>query len=143
LKALQSVGNFVIRNNGALTSLGQMPALEFIHGALTIDNNDALTTLAGAMSGSTWADRKVIVDQTVAVTNNGALTEIGAIAHFKWVTGTVTATGNGQLTYCEVREIDCCVDSDTVIQNANQTSSCSTSGYSWCTQELGNCPFMQ
>jgi hypothetical protein len=143
LKSLQSVGNFVIRNNGALTSLGSMSALEFIHGALTIDNNDALVTLDNTMmSGSAFGDRKVWVDTTVSVTNNAVLTEIGAIAHFKYVVGSVTVTGNGQLTYCEAREVDCCVDTDVMVINANKTTSCNTSGYSWCLAETGNCPFM-
>jgi hypothetical protein len=143
LKALQSIGNFVIRNNAALTTLGSMSALEFIHGALTIDNNDALVTLDNTMmSGTTMADRKVWVDTTVTVTNNGALTEIGAIAHFKYVVGTVTISNNSNLTFCEVREVDCCSDTDAVLQSGNKTSSCGTSGYSWCIAETGSCPFM-
>ena len=143
LHSLESVSNFVIRNNGALTSLGSMPALAFIHGTLTIDNNDALVTLDNTMmAGSTFNERKVWVDQTVSVTGNGALTEIGAIAHFKYVVGTVTVQNNGALTYCEVREVDCCSDTDVVLHSGNKTSSCNTSGYSWCVAETGDCPFM-
>jgi hypothetical protein len=142
LKALVSIGNFVIKNNGALTSIGSMPALEYIHGSLTIDNNDALTTLDNTMmAGSTWADRKVQVDFAVSVTNNAALTEIGAVAHFTRIGGSATITGNGQLTFCEAREVDCCVNVSSGLIDANKTTSCNTSGYSWCNQELGYCPY--
>jgi hypothetical protein len=142
LHSLASTRDFTIKNNAALTSLGSMPALEFIHGSLTIDNNDALSTLDNTMmAGSTWADRKVQVDLSVSVTNNAALTEIGAVAHFLRIGGSATITGNGQLTFCEAREVDCCVNVSSGLIDANKTTTCGTSGYSWCNQELGYCPY--
>jgi hypothetical protein len=144
LHSAESTGSIIIRNNAALTNIGSMPALAFIHGSLTIDNNDALTTLANTMmAGSTFNERKVWVDQIVTITNNNALATLGAIAHFKYVFGTVTFSGNTNLTYCEIRSVDCCVDTDPVVQSGNKTSSCNTTGYSWCVAETGgNCPFM-
>jgi len=144
LAAVESTGTIVIRNNAALTNLGSMPNLAFIHGSLTIDNNDQLASLANTMmGGSTYAERKVWVDTTVAITNNNALTQLGGIAHFQFVYGTVTVTGNTNLTYCEIRSVDCCVDTDVVQASGNKTTSCGTNGYSWCLGETGGtCPFM-
>ena len=144
LAAVESTGSIVIRNNAALTNLGTMSNLAFIHGSLTIDNNDALTSLANTMmAGTTFNERKVWVDTTVAITNNNALTQLGAIAHFKFVYGSVTVTGNSNLTYCEIRSVDCCVDTDLIQHSGNKTTSCSSNGYSWCVAETGSCPFMQ
>ena len=137
LQALQSTRDFTIRNNAGLWDLGTLAALQYVHGTLTIDNNDNLSTL-----GNTMMSGNTAVDLGVVVSGNAKLSEIGGIAHLKYVGGTVTASGNSQLTYCEIREIDCCVNSGQVLHSGNQTSSCGVSGYSWCNQQLGYCPYM-
>ncbi len=137
LKLLDSVRDITIRNNAGLYDLGTFAALDYVHGTLTIDNNDNLTTLGNTMMSGTTVD-----DLNVIVNGNLKLTELGGLAHLKYVGGTVTATGNSALTYCEIREIDCCVDSGQVLHSSNQTSSCGQSGYSWCNQQLGYCPYM-
>lgn len=137
LKMLDSVKDLTIRNNTGLYDLGTFAALDYVHGTLTIDNNDNLTTL-----GNTMMSGNIVVDLNVVVSGNLKLTEVGGLAHLKYVGGTVNATGNSALTYCEIREIDCCVDSGQVLHSGNQTSSCGQSGYSWCNQQLGYCPYM-
>jgi hypothetical protein len=148
LHSLQSIGDatlghdFTIRNNAKLTSLSNLSALEFVHGTFTIDNNDALTTLEGSMMSTTINDRKVVVDYNVVISNNALLHDTGGIAHVKYIGGSVSVSANPQLSYCEIREIDCCVDSGQVLVSGNQSSSCGQSGYSWCNQQLGYCPYM-
>jgi hypothetical protein len=147
LHSLRSVGDavlghdFVVRNNPNLTSLSSLYALEFVHGNLIIDNNDALTTLEGTMMSSNYASRKVVVDYNVVITGNLLLQDTGGIAHLKYIGGGITISQNGQLTFCEIREIDCCVQTaGNWNVSGNKTNSCGQTGYSWCYPEFNGCP---
>lgn len=137
LHSLDSVRDFTVRNNALLTDLSTLGALHYVHGTFTLDNNDSLVNLGSSMmSGAT------IVDLNVVISGNAKLTDVGGISHMQYIGGTVSATGNTALPFCEVREIDCCVDSGQVLASGNQTTSCGTTGYSWCNQQLGYCPYM-
>jgi hypothetical protein len=137
LHSLTSTADFTIRNNAALADLGTLAALHNVHGSFTLDNNDSLVTLANTMMTAS-----TIVDLNLVITGNAKLTQLGGLAHMQYVTGTVTANSNSELTMCEIRTIDCCVDTGQVLASGNKTTSCNTSGYSWCNQQLGYCPYM-
>jgi len=137
LDQLQSTQDFTVRNNGALTSLGSLAALHNVHGTFTIDNNDNLASLENTlMTAST------VVDYTVVITGNAKLAKLGGITHMQYVTGSVTASNNGALSACEVRTIDCCVDTGQIVASGNASSTCNTTGYSWCYAQNGVCPYM-
>lgn len=137
LHSLESAGAVTIRHNPALTSLGSLSALQFVHGTFTLDDNDSLVSLASAMTNGMGT-----IDLDLVITNNAKLQELGGLARTKYVGGGFTATGNSALAACEVREIDCCVDTGPVYASGNQTSSCNSNGYSWCYQQYGYCPYM-
>jgi len=138
LHALDSVGNFTLRNNAALTTLGSLATLRFVHGSIMIDNNDNLVSLANAFSSNLQR-----VDVGLSVTGNAKLNDLGGLAQIKYVELGAVFTNNSALNYCEIREIDCCVDTGQVSASGNANNSCGVSGYSWCVQQLGYCPYMQ
>ncbi|HEX5063566.1 MAG TPA: hypothetical protein VFV99_29515 [Kofleriaceae bacterium] len=135
--SLQSVGDFTFRNNAALADLGSLSALRFVHGTFTLDNNDNLVSLANSITSGMGT-----IDINVIISNNAKLSELGGLARTQYIGGSVQATSNSALTFCEVREIDCCVNSGQVLASGNQTTTCNQTGYSWCNQELGYCPYM-
>lgn len=106
-------GDLVIRTNPKLSTLGTMSSLGRIEGSLTIDDNDALTTI-GAFTTSMQ-----LVTGSVTVANNQALTGLGQIAHFQGI-GTASITNNPSLSFCRAIEVQHCVGSiGTVTINNN------------------------
>jgi hypothetical protein len=95
-------GDLAIRNNAALTSVGAMSSLYRVTGNLTIDNNAALANLAA------FTTTIKFVDQSLTITNNPKLTDLGALKHLQLVGG-VTITNNAQLIVCRAMEVDRCV----------------------------------
>jgi hypothetical protein len=133
LAALESVSqDLVIRHNVALTSVAAMPALQYLHGSVIIDNNTALTTLPSAM-GTT----PPVVEGALAITANPKLTNLGQFAHLSGVNTTISVSNNGQLDFCAAREVGCCVphNGNALIQN-NKNSSCN-GPHSWCYDAQG------
>lgn len=111
-------GDLVIRNNPLLTTLGTMSALFRITGDLRIDSNAALTNLAAF---TTTVKR---INQTLAITNNRNLTDLGALKRLELVNA-ITITNNQSLSICRAIEIDQCTAHPTaaVIAN-NQNNDC-------------------
>jgi hypothetical protein len=111
-------GDFAIRNNTALTTLGTMSSLYRVTGNLTIDNNTALANLAAFTTSIKF------VDQALTITNNQNLADLGALKHLQLV-GAITITNNQNLVTCRATEIDRCVEHPTtaVITN-NKATSC-------------------
>ena len=95
-------GDFAIRNNPALTTLGAMSALYRVTGNLTIDGNTALANLAAFTTSLKF------IDQTLTITNNQNLADLGALKHLQLVGG-ITISGNQNLVICRAIEIDQCV----------------------------------
>jgi len=95
-------GDLAIRHNVALTTLGTMSSLYRVSGNLTIDSNSALTNLAAFTTSVKF------VDQSLTITNNQSLSDLGALKHLQLV-GAITITGNSSLVNCRAVEIDRCV----------------------------------
>ena len=117
LPATTITGDFAIRNNAALTTLGAMSSLYRVTGNLTIDNNAALANLAAFTTSVKF------VDQALTITNNQNLSDLGALKHLQLV-GAITITNNQNLVSCRAIEIDRCVQHPTtaVITNNKDTS---------------------
>lgn len=111
-------GDFAIRNNQALTTLGTMSSLYRVTGNLTIDNNTAL----GSLSAFTTSVK--FVDRALTITNNANLTDVGQLKHLQLVQA-ITITNNRNLVNCRAVEVDKCTTHPTgaVIAN-NGTTSC-------------------
>lgn len=115
-------GDFILRGNPQLSSLGTMSSLSQISGALVIDDNDALTDI----SGLTGTMQRVI--GTVTITGNANLTSLGALSHAQQI-NSASITNNPKLGYCRAVEIDHCVPNSTVTISGNlNQSNCAC----WC-----------
>jgi hypothetical protein len=111
-------GDFAIRNNPALTTLGAMSSLYRVTGNLTIDSNAALTNL------SAFTTSVKFVDKTLTITNNSNLADLGALKHLQLV-GAITITSNQKLVSCRALEIDRCVQHlTTAVISNNLDASC-------------------
>jgi Receptor L domain len=110
-------GDFAIRNNTALTTLGTMSSLYRVTGNLTIDGNAALTNLAAFTTSVKF------VDLMLTITNNQNLVDLGALKHLQLV-GAITITNNQNLVTCRATEIDRCTQHPTtaVISNNKNTN---------------------
>lgn len=106
LAATTIAGDLAIRNNAALTTLGAMTALYRVTGNLTIDGNPALTSLAAFTTSLKF------VDQTLAITGNANLTDLGALKHLQ-LAGAIRVTSNPRLVICRAIELDRCVQHPT------------------------------
>jgi hypothetical protein len=113
-------GDFAIRRNQALTTLGTMSSLYRVTGNLTIDGNSALNNLAAFTTSIKF------VDQSLTVTNNQSLADLGALKHLQLV-GAITITGNHNLVNCRAVEIDKCVQHPApAVINTNGTTTCNS-----------------
>jgi hypothetical protein len=134
LHAVDSVGAIEIRSNAALTSL-QLTALSQIHGNITIDSNAKLETLAGIKSGI-----NLPAPYGISITNNAALKNISSLARAQYIWGNVIVTGNTQLPFTAIHEVDCCADTGQLSASNNAGTQCS--GGHWClTNGNTQCPF--
>jgi hypothetical protein len=111
-------GDFAVRNNQALTTLGTMSSLYRVTGNLTIDNNTALGSLAA------FTTTVKFVDKALTITNNTNLTDVGQLKHLQLVQA-ITITNNRNLVNCRAVEVDKCTQHPigAVIAN-NGTTSC-------------------
>ena len=120
LGKLTTSGPIDISNNAALTSLGTMTALYRVTGNVTIDGNAALTSLAAFTTSLKF------IDLALTITNNNALTDLGALKHLQLVGG-IQITNNTNLVICRALEIDRCVQHPTASQINNlKNASCTT-----------------
>ena len=111
-------GDFAIRNNAALATLGTMSSLYRVTGSLTIDGNPALGSLAAFTTSVKF------VDQSLTITNNQNLSDLGALKHLSLV-GAITITNNQNLVICRAIEIDRCVQHPTTaVINNNRDVDC-------------------
>lgn len=134
LHALQSVGSFTVSHDPALTTLGTLSELRYVHGVLSLDGDDALD-LGSSMTGSITS-----VDLGISITNNARLTTLGQLSHAGTIAGAIEIVGNHQLGYCAAQEIDCCVAHvSTPLISDNLGSSCST--HSWCWSQQSGCRY--
>jgi len=117
-------GDFILRSNAQLASLGTTSSLSQISGALVVDDNDALADL----SGLTGTMQRVI--GTVTITGNANLTSLGALSRAQQI-NSASITNNPKLGTCRAVEIDHCVPNSTVTISGNLTqSNCAC----WCGQ---------
>jgi hypothetical protein len=105
-------GDFVLRGNPQLASLGTMSSLTTILGALTIDDNDALTDLSG-LTGTMQR-----VAGVVTISGNANLTSLGSLSHAQQI-NSASILNNPKLGYCRALEIDHCVPNSTVTISGN------------------------
>ncbi len=121
LDKLAGAGHVEISDNAKLTTLGAMNALYRVTGSVTIDGNPALTGLAAFTTSLKF------IDQTLTISNNAALTDLGALKHVALI-GAISITNNTSLVSCRATEVDKCTQHPvaSVISN-NKTTSCSTS----------------
>ena len=134
LDELNSVGAMTLRHNSALTGISSLGALQYIHGVLTIDDNDKLTGL-DAMSGTMTS-----IDGGITVTGNAQLSTLGQLTHVGVVGGPVSISSNTNLPYCEPQPFTCCMQiNGTLTITGNASTSCQT--HSWCYSNNNGCPF--
>ena len=121
LDKLAAAGHIEISDNAKLATLGAMSALYRVTGSVTIDGNPALTGLAAFTTSLKY------IDQTLTITNNAALTDLGALKHVALI-NSITITNNTSLVSCRATEVDKCTlhPIASVISN-NKTTSCTTS----------------
>jgi hypothetical protein len=114
LAASTIAGDFILRGNTALATLGTMSSVTRVNGAMTIDGN-GLKNL-DAFSGMQY------IATTLAVTNNPALETLGRMSYLQGIGATVTITGNASLPYCLGHEVDHCVNSGLVTVTNNKAN---------------------
>jgi hypothetical protein len=114
LAASTIAGDFILRGNTALATLGAMSSVTRVNGAMTIDGN-GLKNL-DAFSGMQY------IASTFAVTNNPALETLGRMSYLQGIGATVTITGNASLPYCLGHEVDHCVNSGLVTVTNNKAN---------------------
>lgn len=134
LDQLSSVGNLTLRHNAVLSSISSLASLQYVHGTLTIDDNDSLGSLA-AMSGAMTS-----IDGSILVTGNANLSSLGQLTHVGVVGGSVSVTSNQNLDYCEPQPFTCCMQIAGTLQiSGNRSSQCQQ--HSWCYSNNYGCPF--
>ena len=109
-------GDFVLRGNPLLASLGLMSSVSRIDGAMYIEGNNALKNL-DAFSSLTF------ITSSLTVMNNTSLETLGRFNRLAGIGTTVAITGNAALPYCLAHEIDHCVNSGAVTVSNNKTGS--------------------
>jgi hypothetical protein len=136
LDQLTSVGSLTLRHNPALSSISSLASLQYVHGTLTVDDNDNLAGL-DAMSGTMTS-----VDGSIIVTGNSKLSSLGQLTHVSVVGGSVSITSNTNLDYCQPQPFTCCMQITGTLQiSGNRTMSCQT--HSWCWSNNTGCPFQK
>ena len=109
-------GDFVLRNNAALTTLGAMSSVSRVEGAMFIEGNNALKNLDAFSSLS-------FITSSLTVMNNTSLETLGRFNRLAGIGTTVAITGNAALPYCLAHEIDHCVNSGAATISNNKSGS--------------------
>lgn len=134
LDQLTSVGDLTLRHNPALASISSLSSLQYVHGTLTVDDNDNLAGL-DAMNGAMTS-----VDGSIVVSGNAKLASLGQLTHVGVVGGSVAITSNGSLDYCQPQPFTCCMQITGALQiSGNRTTSCQA--HSWCWNNNYGCPY--
>src|SRR5262249_10972446 len=123
LPATSINGDFTLRGNKLLTTIGTMAVLYRITGSLVIDDNDSLQNL------STFPTAMKFIDGTLTITNNQVLTDISPMRRLTGIGGSsIVISNNPNLSECRAYEIpDCVSGSGTVtIQNNKNQNSCNS-----------------
>lgn len=120
LGQLAAAGHVEISDNAKLASLGAMSALYRVTGSVTIDGNPVLANLAAFTTSLKF------IDQTLTISNNAALTDLGALKHVSLI-GAISITNNTNLVTCRATEVDKCTQHPiaSVISN-NKSTTCTT-----------------
>ena len=105
-------GDFILRGNPQLASLGTMSSLTTILGSLTIDDNDALTDITG-LTGTMQR-----VAGTLTISGNANLTNLGSLSRAQQI-NSASILNNPKLGYCRAVEVDHCVPNSTVTISGN------------------------
>ena len=118
----------IISNNKALTSFTTLSKLHFMHGSMFIDSNPLLVTLPTEMMSP-----GPVVELNLTITNNAALTQLGAFTKLSGVNGIINITNNAQLDYCQAQEIGCCVghNGTAQISSGNKSHTCGQHPSCW------------
>jgi hypothetical protein len=109
-------GDFILRGNTALASLGLMSSVSRVDGAMFIEGNNALKNL-DAFSNLSF------ITSSLTVMNNTSLESLGRFNRLAGIGTTVAITGNSALPYCAAHEIDHCVNSGAVTVSNNKSGS--------------------
>jgi len=116
-------GDVIFRGNPALITLGTMSSLSSIAGNLTIDDNDALTSVGMFTSTTQYLAGKL------TVIGNAKLSDLGELSHLSAI-GSIEIRTNSNLSQCRAEEVDRCVPSHgSSAISSNQTASNCTY---WC-----------
>lgn len=118
-------GDFVLRGNTVLASLGSVASIQRVEGAVTITANNALKNL-DAFSGLQF------ITSSLAIENNAVLETLGRLSRLTGIGTTVSITGNAALPYCAGHEIDHCVNSGTVTVANNKPNTQDAPCACWC-----------
>lgn len=119
------LGDFTIRGNKLLTTLGTMSSLENIQGNLTIDNNAALTNVG------LFTTTMRYLTGVLAISNNPQLTDLGQLSRLTGI-GAIQVTSNTKLPFCKAQEIDHCVPQHGSVSIAGNNNAVMTDCPCWC-----------
>ena len=125
LAASSIKGDFVLRGNPALASLGVMSSVTRVEGAVMIEGNNALKNLDAFTSLQ-------YIASSLTVTNNTGLETLGRFNRLSGIGTTVAITGNTALPHCAGHEIDHCVTSGAVTVSNNKPNTQSATCPCWC-----------
>jgi hypothetical protein len=122
LPATDIHGDFILRGNRALTTIGTMSALYRITGSLTIDDNDALANLSAFPQALKW------IDGALTISNNQNLTDIAQMRRLTGIGLAISITNNPNLSACRAYDVpDCVASTGTItIQNNRSANNCTT-----------------
>jgi hypothetical protein len=101
-----------------------------VHGAFTINDNDALVSLG-------TFGQAINFGATVTISNNAKLTDTGALEHATTILGVLSVTNNSQLDVTRAHDIGCCVLTGGFNVAGNKTNQCN--GGHYCLQTQNNC----
>lgn len=118
-------GDFVLRANPALASLGVMSSVTRVEGAVMIEGNNALKNLDAFTSLQ-------YIASSLTVTNNTGLETLGRFNRLSGIGATVAITGNTSLPHCAGHEIDHCVNSGAVTVTNNKANTQNATCPCWC-----------
>jgi hypothetical protein len=119
------LGDFTVRGNKLLTTLGSMSSLESIQGNLTIDNNGALSNVGLFTTAMRY------LTGVLTISNNPQLTDLGQLSRLTGI-GAISVTSNTKLPFCKAQEIEHCVPQHGSVSIAGNNNAVMTNCPCWC-----------
>jgi hypothetical protein len=124
LPRVEYVRDLMISTNAKLTTVGAMSSLTQILGNVTVQDNDALTSLGLFASGMQF------VTGSVTIKDNAAVTSLGQLSHLSGI-GSININSNPALPACLAQEVSVCVPQHSSVAISNNNGTATNCDY-WC-----------